>query len=69
MPDREPIIYRNFIEGAGARAIGVGYPEKVNLAFDANSLRVAMIWQGAFIDAARHWRDRGVGYQPPWAII
>ncbi|RLS22869.1 MAG: cytochrome c1 [Planctomycetota bacterium] len=65
VPEKEPIIYRNFIEGAGARAIGVGYPEKVNLAFDANSLRVAMIWQGAFIDAARHWRDRGVGYQPP----
>ena len=65
VPDKEPIIYRNFIEGAGARAIGVGYPEKVNMAFDANSLRIALIWQGAFIDAARHWRDRGVGYQPP----
>lgn len=64
-PEKEPIIYRNFIEGAGARAIGVGYPEKVNLAFDANNLRLALLWQGAFIDAGRHWRDRGVGYQPP----
>jgi len=61
----EAIIYRNFIQGAGARAIGVGYPEQANLAFDANDLRIAMIWQGAFIDAARHWLDRGVGYQPP----
>jgi len=65
VPEKEPIIYRNFIEGAGPRAIAVGYPEKVNLAFDANSLRLALIWQNAFIDAARHWRDRGVGYQPP----
>ena len=65
VPEKEPIIYRNFIEGAGPRAIGVGYPEKVNLAFDANNLRLAMIWQGAFIDAGRHWRDRGVGFQPP----
>ena len=24
-----------------------------------------MLWQGAFIDAARHWTDRGVGYEPP----
>ena len=33
----EPVMYRNFIEGAGPRAIGVGYPEQVNLAFDANN--------------------------------
>jgi hypothetical protein len=64
-PASEAIIYRNFIEGAGARAIGVGYPEKANLAFDANDLRLAMVWQGAFIDAARHWTDRGVGFEPP----
>ncbi len=63
--DKEAIIYRNFIEGAGARAIGVGYPEKANLAFDANELRLALVWQGEFIDAARHWTDRGVGFEPP----
>ena len=60
-----PRIYRNFIEGAGSRAIGVGYPEEVNLAFDANNNRLAMIWFGAFIDASRHWVGRGQGYQPP----
>jgi mono/diheme cytochrome c family protein len=65
VPDKEAIIYRNFIEGAGSRAIGVGYPEKLNLAFDANNMRLALIWQGAFIDASRHWTDRGAGYQPP----
>lgn len=59
------VIYRNFIEGAGPRAIGVGYPEKANLAFDANGMRLAMIWQGAFIDASRHWVGRGAGFQPP----
>lgn len=64
-PTTEPIVYRNFIEGAGPRAIGVGYPEKVNLAFDANDLRLAMVWQGSFIDASRHWIDRGAGFQPP----
>ncbi|HEX5034537.1 MAG TPA: cytochrome c1, partial [bacterium] len=61
----EAIMYRNFIEGAGPRAIGVGYPEKLNLAFDANNLRLALIWQGAFIDASRHWEGRGSGFQPP----
>jgi hypothetical protein len=63
--ETEPIIYRNFIEGAGPRAIGVGYPEKVNLAFDADKIRLAMIWQGPFIDAAPHRIGRGEGYQPP----
>lgn len=65
VPDKEAIVYRNFVEGAGTRAIAVGYPEKTHLAFDANDLRLAMIWQGAFIDAARHWTDRGAGQQPP----
>lgn len=59
------VIYRNFIEGAGARGIGVGFAEKVNLAFDANDLRLALLWHGGFIDAARHWSDRGVGFEGP----
>jgi len=63
--DKEPVIYRNFIAGAGSRAIGVGYPEKANLAFDANELRLALIWQGAFIDGARHRTGRGEGFEPP----
>lgn len=63
--DTEAVIYRHFIEGAGSRAIGVGYPEKANLAFDANELRLAMVWQGSFIDMSRHSTDRGTGYEPP----
>ncbi len=64
-PQSEPVIYRNFIEGAGSRAIGVGYPEGVNLAFDANNMRLALIWHGAFIDASRHWTGRGQGFEAP----
>jgi cytochrome c2 len=61
----EAAIYRNFIAGGGPRAIGVGYPEKANLCFDANELRLAMIWQGPFIDAARHRSGRGEGFEKP----
>lgn len=64
-PKTEPLIYRNFIQGGGSRAIGVGYPEKVNLAYDANQLCLALAWHGAFIDASRHWTGRGEGWQPP----
>jgi hypothetical protein len=65
VPDKNAIIYRNFIDKAGPRAIGVGYPERVHLAFDANGMRLALLWQGAFIDAARHWIDRGAGFEGP----
>ena len=64
-PVDAPILYRNFIEGGGSRAIGVGYPERVNLAWDANNMRLALIWHGAFIDASRHWTGRGEGFQAP----
>ncbi len=63
--ETEAVMYRNFIEGSGPRSIGVGYPEKGNLAFDANAMRLAMIWHGPFIDAARHSSGRGVGFEPP----
>ena len=60
-----PRIYRNFIAGAGARAIGVGYPQQVNIAFDAQNCRFAILWQENFIDASRHWTARGQGFEPP----
>ena len=63
--DKEAVIYRHFIEGSGSRAIGVGYPEKANLSFDANNLRLALLWHGKFIDAGNHRRDRGTGYEGP----
>lgn len=67
----EARIYRNFITGAGNRGIGVGYPGGINLAFDADQMRVALIWLGSFIDAARHWTGRGQGHQPPagYAVV
>jgi mono/diheme cytochrome c family protein len=65
IPDKEAIVYRNFIEGVGPRGIAVGYPEKASLGFDANDLRLALIWQGDFLDAVRHWSDRSEGFEPP----
>ena len=65
VPSTEAIVYRNFIQGAGPRAIGVGYPEQAHLAFDANDLRLALLWRGAFIDAGGNWTGRGVGFVPP----
>lgn len=64
-PETAPIIYRNFIEGVSPRGIAVGYPEGVNLCFDADEICLALIWENAFIDASKHWNGRGQGFQPP----
>lgn len=61
----EPVIYRNFIQGAGNRGIGVGFPGGINMAWSAESMNLAVLWRGAFIDAARHWNSRGAGYEKP----
>jgi len=63
--ENEPVVYRNFITSVGNRGIAVGYPGGVNIAWSAEQMNLALIWRGAFIDAARHWRDRGGGTQPP----
>jgi mono/diheme cytochrome c family protein len=65
VPIDEAIIYRNFIQGSGTRAIAVGYPEGVHQSFDPNDLRLALLWSGQFMDASRHWAGRGEGFQPP----
>lgn len=65
VPELRPVIYRNFIQGAGSRAIGVGFPEKMSIAWDAEGMRLALVWRGAFLDAGRHWTGRGQGFQPP----
>jgi len=64
-PQDRPIVYRNFLEGLSARGIAVGYPGGLNLAWDAQTMNIAKLWQGQFIDASMHWRDRGVGRQKP----
>ncbi len=67
----ETIIYRNFIEGSSPRGICVGFPGGLNLCFDADQMNLALLWRGAFIDAKRHWSDRGGGNQPPlgYAVV
>ena len=55
----EPVIFRSFIKGAGVRAIAVGYPEQIHIAFDAAKCKLAEAWEGDFINAAGAWANRG----------
>ena len=58
-------VYRNFIDGTTPRGIGIGFPGGVNLAYSADHLGPELIWTGEFMDASRHWTDRGQGNQAP----
>jgi mono/diheme cytochrome c family protein len=59
------VIYRNFIEGTTPRGIGFGFPGDVNMAYSADNLAPELLWTDGFIDAGRHWTDRGMGFQAP----
>jgi hypothetical protein len=58
----EARLLRRSYQGIGKRGIGVGYPGNVNLAFDAEQLRLAMIWKGKFVDPAGVWYGQGHGH-------
>lgn len=60
-----PVIYRNFIDGTTPRAIGVGFPGGLNLAYSADNLAPELIWTGKFIDGAAKWLSRGTNKNPP----
>ncbi|HEX4130640.1 MAG TPA: PA14 domain-containing protein [Pirellulales bacterium] len=65
IPTTEPIVFRGFLEGVGPRGIAVGFPSRVNYAFDADHLRLATVWKGQFLDASKNWTGRGGGFITP----
>lgn len=54
-PEDKPIILRTFMEHAGTHAIAVGSPEKVHFAFNSDTVNLATIWRGRFLDAEGTW--------------
>jgi mono/diheme cytochrome c family protein len=58
-------IYRNFIDNTAPRAIGIGFPNGLNIAYSADNLAAELFWNGKFMDGGHHWTDRGAGTEPP----
>jgi mono/diheme cytochrome c family protein len=54
-----PVILRTFMHDAGSRAIAVGFPGGLSVAFDTNTCRLAYAWTGGFLDASPVWNGRG----------
>ena len=63
--ENEAVMLRRSWPGVGKRGIGVGYPEQVNLVFDAEQMRLAMLWKGGFADPGGVWRSQGHGTVRP----
>ena len=61
----EAKMLRRKYPGIGKRGIGVGYPGGVNIAFDAEQLRLATVWRGRFVDPGSVWKGQGSGQVKP----
>jgi hypothetical protein len=55
----QPVLLRTFLPDVGTRALAVGYPGGISVAFDAASCRLAYAWSGNFLDASPVWDGRG----------
>lgn len=65
VPEDRPIIQRTFLTGTGSKAILVGFPEGVHLAFDAASGKPSLAWRGRFFDAYNTWFTRAAPFEDP----
>ncbi|HQZ26526.1 MAG TPA: cytochrome c [Verrucomicrobiales bacterium] len=65
IPKDRAIIQRTFLEGVGTKAILVGFPGGINLAFDGSSGYPALVWRGAFFDAYNTWFSRFAPFEKP----
>ena len=61
----EAIVYRGKLWEAGFRAVALGYPGQLNAAFDAEEMRLSLLWRGRFLDAGPHWQSQGMGQIHP----
>jgi hypothetical protein len=65
VPGDRPIVQRTFFEKAGGRAILVGFPGGIHLAFHGDRGHPAVMWRGRFFDAYETWFLRRAEFQKP----
>ncbi len=68
VPGGDPVVFRTFMTDASPRAIAVGYPERVHVAFDGNVVRLAKAWRGGFFDGKGTWQGRAGGFSGPLGV-
>ena len=65
VPSDRPIVQRTFFEKAGGRAILVGFPGGIHVAFNGDRGHPARVWRGRFFDAYETWFLRKAEFQKP----
>lgn len=65
VPGERPIIQRTFLEGAGTKAILVGFPGEIHLAYDGSLGYPSLVWRGKFFDAYDTWFTRAAPFENP----
>jgi mono/diheme cytochrome c family protein len=65
IPNARPIIQRAFLEKTGAKAILVGFPGQIHLAYDGLAARPSLVWKGRFFDAYSTWFTRAAPFEKP----
>lgn len=65
VPKERPIIQRTFFEKTGTKAILVGFPGEIHLAYDGSTGKPSLIWRGAFFDAYDTWFTRAAPFGNP----
>ncbi len=64
VPGSEPIVFRTFLDQVSAHAILVGYRQRTHCAFDANRVRMVLVWTGDFVSTKPTWEGRAGQYTP-----
>jgi cytochrome c553 len=65
VPKDRPVVQRAFTDGVGARAILVGFPTGVHLAYDGDKGGPGLAWKGRFFDAYLTWYSRFPTFEKP----
>ncbi|MEI6712912.1 MAG: hypothetical protein WCO60_04120 [Verrucomicrobiota bacterium] len=65
IPKETPIVQRTFMEGVGAHAILVGFPQGFHVAYDGAQGRPLLAWRGKFFDAYSTWFSRFAPFEKP----
>ena len=65
VPKDRPVVQRAFLDGVGVRAILVGFPTGVHLAYDGDKGGPALAWKGRFFDAYLTWYSRFPTFEKP----
>ncbi len=65
VPKDRPVVQRAFLDGVGVRAILVGFPTGVHLAYDGDKGGPGLAWKGRFFDAYLTWFSRFPIFEKP----